>query len=220
MKKVCIAIIIVIVLILILIGIFYLVDSNRAANNEAPIFCIESVTAADGGTKIYLGLGYKVIKFNTLSGYKKTKIGPWSMQYEDFKNEITEFESQNEEDVFEVINYPVEGNTPEEIKQEVTCKIVLKDYEILFYGNTNFYMNYKGEKIDVKNSLIDKKITIDEVLKQAEQDYKDNIASKSDFLDGGSVQYIYDEFTIIKMNSFNGNKNVYIGNKDLNINNI
>lgn len=67
--------------------IFFAVDYNRVKNGENPIFCINTATANDGGTKEYLGLGYKVIDFNRLDGYDEVKIGTWSMQYEDFENE-------------------------------------------------------------------------------------------------------------------------------------
>ena len=73
--------------ILILGLIFFMVDYNRVKNGEKPIFCINTATANDGGTKEYLGLGYKVIDFNRLDGYDEVKIGTWSMKYEDFENE-------------------------------------------------------------------------------------------------------------------------------------
>ncbi len=44
----------------------FIVDYNKVKNNEKPIFCILEQEVNDGGTKIYLGLGYKVIDFNTL----------------------------------------------------------------------------------------------------------------------------------------------------------
>lgn len=77
----------IIVSIIILVSvIFFAIDYNRAKNNETPIFCILKTEVNDGGTKIYLGLGYKVIDFNTSDGYDDVKIGTWSMQYEDWVN--------------------------------------------------------------------------------------------------------------------------------------
>ena len=91
MKKV-IKIILIIIAIIIMLGvIFFIVDYNRVKNNEKPIFCILKQEVNDGGTKIYLGLGYKVIDFNTLSGFNKTKIGSYFMNYEDFTDEIEEY---------------------------------------------------------------------------------------------------------------------------------
>lgn len=75
----------------------FLVDYVRAKNNKSPIFCILETTANDGGTNIYLGLGYKVIDFHRIMEYSAenttyyddVKIGSWNMKYEDFESEYT-----------------------------------------------------------------------------------------------------------------------------------
>ncbi len=121
--------------------------------------------------------------------------------------------------VFEVTNYVAQTNLIEETNQTITTKISLKEYDILFYGNQKFYMNFKGEKIELREGLINKTISVDKMLEQAEQDSKNNIASRNLYLDGGSIQYIYDDFSIIKMHSLNGNRNVYIG-ENLDIDNL
>ena len=82
-KFICIAIAIIVVLGI----IFYIFDYNRIKNNKTPIFCINSATYMDGGSKEYLGLGYKVIDFNRTNGYDVMKIGTWFMNYEDFIGE-------------------------------------------------------------------------------------------------------------------------------------
>jgi len=79
--------------------IFFIIDFSRAYENLPPLFCIEETTVNDGGTVIYLGIGYKVIDFHvSLNGsdeeavyYDKTKIGTYAMRYEDFKSEIEEY---------------------------------------------------------------------------------------------------------------------------------
>ena len=40
------------------------------------------------------------------------------------------------------------------------------------------------------------------------------------YLEGGSTIYFYDSYTIIKRNSLNGDKNVYIGIPEMRLNNI
>ena len=83
--------------IVVILGIiFFLVDYNRVKKQEKPIFCILNDEANDGGTKIYLGLGYKVIDFHTLAGFDDIKIGTWYMDYDDFKKEIKEYEEKFE----------------------------------------------------------------------------------------------------------------------------
>ena len=95
MKKV-LWIILNIVFTLIILGcIFFAIGLNRTKNGKAPMFCISNPAGVymDGGTREYFGLGYKIIKFNRLSGYNETKIGSWFMQYEDFDEEINAFET-------------------------------------------------------------------------------------------------------------------------------
>ena len=54
--------------------------------NAGPFFAIKTKTIKDGGTKIYYGLGYKVIKYNQKQGRRDRKIGSWSKNGE--KQEI------------------------------------------------------------------------------------------------------------------------------------
>ena len=61
MKKVLKVILIIIVVFIALAMVFFLTDVSRAKNGEDPIFCILEDEVNDGGTKIYFGLGYKVI---------------------------------------------------------------------------------------------------------------------------------------------------------------
>ena len=90
--------ILIILFIIIVLGIvFYIVDSNRAKNNQKPLFCIKTGTLLDGGTIEYLGIGYKVIDFHTLAGFDDVKIGSWSTDYDDFRNEMKVYEERFEE---------------------------------------------------------------------------------------------------------------------------
>lgn len=86
--------------IVIILGIlFFIVDYSRVKNNQIPIFCIPVGIAMDGGTIEYLGLGYKVIDFNTISGYDDIKIGTWTMKYSDFDDEITKYDKIKEQQI-------------------------------------------------------------------------------------------------------------------------
>ena len=46
-----------------------------------PFFAVRTNVYEDGGTKVYYGLGYKVIKYNQDEGKKGTKVGFWTMPY-------------------------------------------------------------------------------------------------------------------------------------------
>ena len=47
-----------------------------------------------------------------------------------------------------------------------------------------------------------------------------NNNSKSGYDDGGSVEYHYDDYTIIKFHTLEGNRDVYIGDKKLELSDV
>ena len=52
-----------------------------ARYNTGPFFAIKLKTYKDGGTKVYYGVGYKVIKYNQVQGRRDKQIGFWTMPY-------------------------------------------------------------------------------------------------------------------------------------------
>lgn len=89
--------------IIILLGlIFYTVDYFRIIKNKTPIFCILENEVNDGGTKIYLGLGYKIIDFHKVKNedeyYDDVKIGFWNIDYDDFKDEYENIDDNRGEE--------------------------------------------------------------------------------------------------------------------------
>ena len=49
--------------------------------NKGPFFAIKTTTYKDGGTKVYYGLGYKVIKYHQVQGRRDMEIGTWGLSY-------------------------------------------------------------------------------------------------------------------------------------------
>lgn len=102
-----------------------------ARYNKGPFFAIRTNVYTDGGTKVYYGLGYKVIKYNQVQGRRDTKIGFWTMPY------------SVEATTISVIDLAIEfGNHPEK-----TYKKYYKEF---------LRIEGKVQKIDNEN----KKITI------------------------------------------------------------
>lgn len=99
MKKELKILFIVLGIIVVLGAIFFVIDYDRAKKQEKPIFCINIATYRDGGTKEYLGLGYKVIDFHTLEGFDDIKIGTWFISYNDFNEEMKVYETKFEEEL-------------------------------------------------------------------------------------------------------------------------
>lgn len=79
MKK---RIIIILVIIILTFIVFFTIDNQRAINGKSPIFCIQYSTKKDGGTKEYIGFGYKVIEYHKLNGYSKIQIGNIFLKYD------------------------------------------------------------------------------------------------------------------------------------------
>ena len=101
MKKGLKILFIIIGIIIVLGIVFFVVDYNRVQKQENPIFCIQNPAGviSDGGTIEYFGLGYKVIDFHTLAGFDDIKIGTWLMDYNDFDEEMKEYEERFEEEL-------------------------------------------------------------------------------------------------------------------------
>lgn len=63
-----------------------------AKYNTGPFFAIKTTTYKDGGTKVYYGLGYKVIKYNQIEGRRDTQIGFWNLPYNTTPTEIQDID--------------------------------------------------------------------------------------------------------------------------------
>lgn len=88
--------------IILVLGVtFFAIDYSRVKEQKKPIFCINVATHRDGGSKEYLGVGYKVIDFHTLEGYNDMKIGTWFVQYNDFDEEMKRYKTHFEEELQE-----------------------------------------------------------------------------------------------------------------------
>lgn len=143
-------VILIILGVIILLGLtFFAVDYNRVKNREKPIFCINTAIIRDGGTKEYLGLGYKVIDFNELNGYDEIKIGTWFMKYEDFENEYNNYV----EDIIE--NNMDEKKLLDEIPQEYQMEQAIKDGCVVISNDVVFNKSKLDSFID--NTTVDNK---------------------------------------------------------------
>lgn len=68
--------------IILLLGIFVTIDVVMVSKFHAgPIFAVQVKKYDDGGTKEYLGIGYKVIKYHQIVGRRDMEIGTWKLTY-------------------------------------------------------------------------------------------------------------------------------------------
>lgn len=93
------------------------------------------------------------------------------------------------------------------------------DYNIYTYdGSVNILIN--GKEMSLRNALLENKITMNEIIAKANKDLKDNKITGDTYKDGGSMIYSYENYTIIKYHTIEGNRDVYIGTKTMTINDI
>ena len=71
----------------------------------------------------------------------------------------------------------------------------------------------------LENALNEKIISVQSILDQAKEDEKYGICEASFYSDGGSIEYRYKDYTILKFNSLDGNKDLIIGFSGTIINN-
>lgn len=93
------------------------------------------------------------------------------------------------------------------------------DYNIYAYdGSVNIIIN--KEELSLRDALLNNKITMNEIIAKANQDLKDKKISGDMYKDGGSMVYQYNNYTIIKCHTVDGNRDVYIGVPSLTINDL
>ena len=93
------------------------------------------------------------------------------------------------------------------------------NYTIYAY-NGSVNIRIEGKEYSLKEALLENKITMEEIIAKANQDEKDGKIKAEMYKDGGSMEYHYENYTIIKYHTVDGNRDVYIGTKDLKLNDI
>lgn len=89
------------------------------------------------------------------------------------------------------------------------------DYTIYAYdGSVNIRID--GKEYSLKEALLENKITMEEIIAKANKDFPDAVS----YDDGGSIEYHYENYTIIKCHRLDGNRDVYIGTKEMTLNDV
>lgn len=96
---------------------------------------------------------------------------------------------------------------------------IKSDYTIYAYdGSVNIRID--GKEYNLKEALLENKITMEEIIVKANQDAKGEKIKVEMYKDGGSMEYHYESYTIIKCHTSGGNRDVYIGPKDLKLTDV
>ncbi len=76
--------------------------------------------------------------------------------------------------------------------------------------------NLTESSLSLREALLQNKITMEEIMAKANKDFP----NATSYDDGGSIEYHYENYTIIKCHTLDGNRDVYIGTKDLKLKDI
>ncbi len=89
------------------------------------------------------------------------------------------------------------------------------DYDVYVYdGSVNIRID--GKDYSLKDALLENKITMEEIIAKANKDFPNAVS----YDDGGSMEYHYENYAIIKCHTVDGNRDVYIGTKEMTLNDV
>ena len=169
--------------------------------------------------KISVGLGENNDALYTVGTNVKITYDGTIMESYPAKVNATKIEIKSAED-FEILFY---DKHPMESYRIYTIldKSETDKYDYTIYGyDGSVNIRIDGKDYSLKEALIENKITMEEIIAKANQDEKDGKIKAETYKDGGSMEYHYENYTIIKYHTLDGNRDVYIGTKDLKLNNI
>lgn len=124
-------------------------------------------------------------------------------------------------EVKSVENFELKVNEIETEMQNEPYKILSKDenqyydYDIYAY-NVEVKIEIDGETLDLKDALLNNRITMEEIIEKANKDFPNAVS----YDDGGSMEYHYKNYTIIKCHKLDGNRDVYFGTPEMTINDV
>lgn len=94
------------------------------------------------------------------------------------------------------------------------------DYDLYYYGIDEVNITIDNKTMLLEDALKSGKITLDGIVEKANKDLNEGNITGDMCKDGGSMTYQYSNYTIIKLHTIDGNRDVYIGTKDMTIHNI
>lgn len=90
------------------------------------------------------------------------------------------------------------------------------NYNIYYCGIESSTIQIDNERIDLKQALEENKITMEQIIEQAEKDRKNDVIDSEMLKDGGTIIYYYDTYIITKKHTIDGDRDVYIGIPEMN----
>ena len=207
-----------------LLGIIILDTLQAKVFDNSPIIKLRETYY--GGEIYYIDKGLLVNHYHCNNNEKVTtwKGTKFACSIYDDTDVVEEKQPINQ---FSLVFYQKTSIKPKE-KELIIRKNEIKgvDYNVYaFEGHVAINLNSDSSELtknslSLRDALLKNKITMKKILDKANEDLNKNIIKGDIYKDGGSVIYKYDNYTIIKCNTLDGNRDVYIGSKDMGINDL
>lgn len=89
------------------------------------------------------------------------------------------------------------------------------DFDLYYYGLEEVNIFVDNKTMSLEEALRTGKMTIDGILAKANQDVSDGKIKSEMFKDGGTTEWYYEDYNIVKKHTLNGDRDVYILRSDL-----
>lgn len=95
-----------------------------------------------------------------------------------------------------------------------------QDFNLYYYGLEEVTVKVDNKAMPLEEALRSGKVTLQGIIAKANKDLDAKSIKGNTYKDGGSMEYHYDNYTIIKCHRLNGSRDVYIGIEDMKLNNV
>ena len=85
------------------------------------------------------------------------------------------------------------------------------NFDLYYYGLDEVNIFVDNQEMSLEATLKSGKMTIEGILARANQDESDGKIKSAMYKDGGTTEWYYEDYKIIKCHSLDGNRDVYIG---------
>jgi len=94
------------------------------------------------------------------------------------------------------------------------------DFDLYYYGLEEVNIFVDNKTMSLEEALRSGKMTIDGILAKANKDVSNGTIGEERYKDGGTAEWYYEDYTIIKRHSLDGNRDVYIGIPEMRLKDI
>lgn len=130
----------------------------------------------------------------------------------DRKNEKVNLNIPSIDNSFELI---FENGDSKDIKTVIkNGETAAYDYSIYTYGGS-VKIKLGNEILDLRDAILNNKINMEDIIQKCKKDVEENKIKSDMYMDGGSMEYRYEDYWIIKANTLDGNKDVYISRPNI-----